>query len=112
MLGGVDGLTLPRAAEWAEPVWHLFVLRSPQRDTLQARLSETGVDTIIHYPIPPHLTGAYVGEFGDAGLPVAEQLADEVLSLPMGPHLTLEDADAVAAAVREAVGTIPSRAFS
>ena len=86
-LAGVEGLVLPVPAEWAEPVWHLFVVRSPNRDTLQMRLSEAGVDTIIHYPIPPHRTGAYAGGFDGVRLPVAEQLADEVLSLPMGPHL-------------------------
>ena len=107
-LAGVEGLVLPVPAEWAEPVWHLFVVRSPNRDTLQTRLSEAGVDTIIHYPIPPHLTGAYAGGFDGVRLPVAERLADEVLSLPMGPHLSPEDADAVAGALREAVG-LPER---
>ena len=105
-LAGVEGLVLPVRAEWAEPVWHLFVVRSPNRDTLQMRLSEAGVDTIIHYPIPPHRTGAYAGGFDGVRLPVAEQLADEVLSLPMGPHLSREDADAVAGAVSEAVGAL------
>jgi dTDP-4-amino-4,6-dideoxygalactose transaminase len=112
LLGDVDGLTLPCPADWAEPVWHLFVVRHPQRDALQARLSDNGVDTIIHYPIPPHLTGAYAGEFGDARLPVAESLAGEVLSLPMGPHLALEDAATVAAAVREAVRAIEASPVS
>lgn len=107
-LAGVEGLVLPVPAEWAEPVWHLFVVRSPNRDTLQMRLSEAGVDTIIHYPIPPHRTGAYAGGFDGVRLPVADRLADEVLSLPMGPHLSPVDADAVAGAVREAVG-LPER---
>ena len=75
----------------------------PQRDTLQGRLSDAGVDTIIHYPIPPHQTGAYASWFAGVRLPVAERLADEVLSLPMGPHLSAEDADAVVA-TRDAVG--------
>ena len=57
------------------------------------RLAEAGVDTIIHYPIPPHLTGAYAERRRRRQLPVAERLADEVLSLPMGPHLALEDAE-------------------
>lgn len=105
-LGGVEGLVLPAPAEWAEPVWHLFVVRSRQRDTLQGRLSEAGVDTIIHYPIPPHRTGAYANGFAGVRLPVAERLADEVLSLPMGPHLSAEDADVVVAATREAVGAL------
>jgi dTDP-4-amino-4,6-dideoxygalactose transaminase len=105
-LGGMEGLVLPAPAEWAEPVWHLFVVRSPQRDALQARLSEAGVDTIIHYPIPPHRTGAYADGFDAVRLPVAEQLADEVLSLPMGPHLSAQDADAVIGATRDAVGAL------
>lgn len=99
-LDGIEGLTLPAASDLAEPVWHLFVVRHPRRDALQERLAEAGVDTIIHYPIPPHLTGAYAAEFEGAALPVAERLADEVLSLPMGPHLPLDDADRVVEAVR------------
>jgi len=102
-LAGVDELTLPAVPEWADPVWHLFVIRHPRRDELQARLGEAGVDTIIHYPIPPHLATAYAAAFDGAHLPIAERLADEVLSLPMGPHLPLADADAVADAVRTAV---------
>jgi dTDP-4-amino-4,6-dideoxygalactose transaminase len=109
-LSGVEGLVLPVPTEWAESVWHLFVVRHPQRDALQQRLSDAGVDTIIHYPIPPHLTGAYAAGFDRGALPVAETLADEVLSLPMGPHLALDDVDAVAAAVREAVGTLEASA--
>jgi dTDP-4-amino-4,6-dideoxygalactose transaminase len=102
-LDALDGVVLPAVPEWAEPVWHLFVVRHPQRDALQARLAEAGVDTIIHYPIPPHLSGAYAADFERRRLPVAEQLADEVLSLPMGPHLPLEDVDAVADVVRTAL---------
>lgn len=111
-LADVEGLVLPAVPGWAEPVWHLFVVRHPRRDALQARLSEAGVDTIIHYPIPPHLGGAYADEFAGAGLPVAERLADEVLSLPIGPHLALEDAENVAVAVREAVGALEGSAVS
>jgi dTDP-4-amino-4,6-dideoxygalactose transaminase len=103
-LAGVERLVPPGTPEWAEPVWHLFVVRHPRRDLLQRRLSEAGVDTIIHYPIPPHLSGAYAADVERAELPVAERLADEVLSLPSGPHLPLEDADRVAGAVRDAVG--------
>jgi dTDP-4-amino-4,6-dideoxygalactose transaminase len=109
-LADVEGVSVPAVAEWAEPVWHLFVVRHPQRDALQERLSEAGVDTIIHYPIPPHLSGAYAAGFEPGRLPVAETLADEVLSLPMGPHLALDDADRVAAAVREAVRALEASA--
>jgi dTDP-4-amino-4,6-dideoxygalactose transaminase len=102
-LAGLEGLTLPAVADWAEPVWHLFVVRHAQRDALQSRLAEAGVDTIIHYPIPPHLTGAYAAGFERGALPVAERLAGEVLSLPMGPHLARSGAERVAEAVRAGV---------
>jgi dTDP-4-amino-4,6-dideoxygalactose transaminase len=111
-LDGAEGLVLPAVADWADPVWHLFVVRHPRRDELQERLRDAGVDTIIHYPIPPHLTGAYAAGFAAGDLPVAERLADEVLSLPMGPHLPLEDADRVAEAVRVAVGPLQGSAVS
>jgi dTDP-3-amino-3,4,6-trideoxy-alpha-D-glucose transaminase len=102
-LADVGGLVLPGTPEWAEPVWHLFVVRHPRRDVLQRCLSEAGVDTIIHYPIPPHLSAAYAAVFEPGELPIAERLADEVLSLPVGPHLALEDTDRVAAAVHNAL---------
>jgi dTDP-4-amino-4,6-dideoxygalactose transaminase len=111
-LAGVEGLVLPGAADWADHAWHLFVVRHPRRDALQERLSAAGVDTIIHYPIPPHLTGAYSAAFEGVRLPVAERLADEVLSLPMGPHLELEDVDRVALAVRDAVSALSASAVS
>jgi dTDP-4-amino-4,6-dideoxygalactose transaminase len=108
LLSGVDDLVLPAVPEWADPVWHLFVVRHPRRDELQARLAEAGVDTIIHYPIPPHRAGAYP-EHAGAELPLADRLAGEVLSLPMGPHLALEDAGRVAAAVAAAVDALATR---
>jgi dTDP-3-amino-3,4,6-trideoxy-alpha-D-glucose transaminase len=69
---------------------------------LQARLAERGVQTIIHYPIPPHRTGAYAG-LPQGPLPVSERLAGEVLSLPIGPHLSAEQQEYVVHAVRAAV---------
>lgn len=83
-----SGLILPHVPDWAEPVWHLYVVRTPARDALQARLTEAGIGTLIHYPIPPHMQGAYdgLGIPADA-LPLARDLAQEVISLPMGPHL-------------------------
>ncbi len=84
----VSSLGLPHVPEWAAPCWHLFVVRHPRRDELQRRLEAAGVGTLIHYPIPPHRSGAYadVG-FKEGGFPLAEELAATVLSLPMGPHL-------------------------
>ena len=97
------GLILPHVPDWAEPVWHLFVVRTPAREALQARLASAGVGTLIHYPIPPHMQAAYA-DMGIApgALPLARDLAAEVLSLPMGPHLTEAQAEAVVAAVRGA----------
>ena len=92
------GLTLPHVPNWAEPVWHLYVVRSPKRDALQARLTRADMGTLIHYPTPPHMQGAYadLGIAPDA-LPLAHQLAGEVLSLPIGPQMDDADPDRVIA---------------
>ncbi len=93
-------LTLPVIPAWAEPVWHLFVVRTPNRDILQQGLTEAGIGTLIHYPVPPHLSGAYAEIGWKAGnFPVAEVLANTVLSIPMGPHLSLDLASQVASAI-------------
>jgi dTDP-4-amino-4,6-dideoxygalactose transaminase len=88
-LNGVPNLTPPFVPEWADPVWHLFMVRHPHRDLLQKHLTENGVGTIIHYPVPPHLQRAYA-ELGytRGQFPISETLADEVLSLPMSAHLS------------------------
>ncbi len=82
-------LVLPFVPQGMEPAWHLFVVRCEQRDALQAHLREHGIETLIHYPIPPHLQPAYreLG-FGPGSFPITEQIHREALSLPMGPHLT------------------------
>ncbi|MBA3023297.1 MAG: DegT/DnrJ/EryC1/StrS family aminotransferase [Gammaproteobacteria bacterium] len=91
-LSGKQGLTLPVVPEWTVPVWHLFVVRTTRRDTLQAWLHEAGIQTQIHYPIPPHLQGAYrhSGIAQEGSLPLTEVLHREVLSLPLGVHLAQE----------------------
>ena len=82
------GLVLPYVPEWEDPVWHLFVIRSPQRDQLQAQLSTAGINTVIHYPVPPHRQAAYSElNYNQGTFPVSEKIHNEVLSLPMGPHL-------------------------
>ena len=94
-------LRLPATADWADPVWHLYVVRTPRRDALRAHLAEAGVETGVHYPVPPHRQGAFAGTAaGAAHLPAADTLAREVLSLPMGPHLAPQQQDAVIDAVR------------
>ncbi len=81
-------LVLPKVPEWAEPCWHQFVVRTPERDSLQIRLAARGVSTLIHYPTPPHRQPAYRDQgFEALKLPCTESLSSEVLSLPMGPHL-------------------------
>ncbi len=86
------GFTLPFVPEWAGPVWHLYVVQHPQRDTLQKRLGEAGIGTLIHYPIPPHLQQAYAASgYVQGQFPIAEQIANQCLSLPIGPHLPPED---------------------
>lgn len=98
------GLVLPQVPDWADPVWHLYVVRSAQRDILQARLSEAGVGTLIHYPIPPHMQGAYASlAIAPNALPLAQDIVGEILSLPMGPQLIMAEAEQVIAAVRRAV---------
>jgi dTDP-4-amino-4,6-dideoxygalactose transaminase len=93
-LVGLEGsaLILPRVPEWAEPVWHLFVVRNAQRDALVKRLREAGLETLIHYPVPPYLQGAYA-EMGyrEGVFPLTEMLASEAASLPIGPQMTLEN---------------------
>jgi dTDP-4-amino-4,6-dideoxygalactose transaminase len=101
-LKGLPGLALPQIAKDADPVWHLFVIASTQRDALQAHLEKCGIGTLIHYPVPPHLSEAYADlKYKPGDFPITEQLAGSVLSLPIGPHLKLEDAGSIAQAVRE-----------
>jgi dTDP-4-amino-4,6-dideoxygalactose transaminase len=99
-LHGADSLALPSVPEWADPVWHLYVVQHPRRDSLQQALSQVGIGTLIHYPVPPHLSGAYAeGKWRRGDFPIAERLADTVLSLPIGPHLA---EDQVRAVIKEA----------
>lgn len=98
-LSGTSPLQLPEDVSDAELVWHLFVVRSPRRAQLSVHLAEAGIQTQIHYPVPPHRQPAY-RHLSIGSLPVTDRLAGEVLSLPMGPHLSSDQADRVIAAVR------------
>ncbi|WP_114227893.1 MULTISPECIES: DegT/DnrJ/EryC1/StrS family aminotransferase [Sphingomonas] len=96
-------LELPSVPDWAAPAWHLFVIQSDHRDALQARLADAGVQTLIHYPIPPHLQRAYAEwQLGPGSFPIAERLANRVLSLPIGPQMSDAEVDQVIHAVRAA----------
>jgi dTDP-4-amino-4,6-dideoxygalactose transaminase len=99
-----SGLTLPFVPDWAEPVWHLYVVQHPKRDALQQALTEAGVGSLIHYPIPPHLQSAYAAlAYEQGSFPISENIHNEVLSLPIGPSLSLSDAEQVIQAVRSSV---------
>jgi dTDP-4-amino-4,6-dideoxygalactose transaminase len=101
------GLGLPEERPYARAVYHLFVVRHPRRNALMAALKERGIGTLIHYPIPLHLQPAFAALGGRRGdFPVAEQAADEILSLPMYPELEDAQAREVVLALREATAAL------
>lgn len=108
-LAGVS-LVLPTVPAWGESVWHLYAVQHAQRDSLQQSLHKAGISTLIHYPIPPHLQQAYAhAGYVEGQFPIAERMAKQLLSLPMGPQLDDAGVDAVIAALKAAAKTWPSR---
>ena len=94
-----DGpVALPVVPPWADPVWHLFVVRAHDRAGLQRHLATAGIETLIHYPLPPHHQGAYA-DLADRSFPISERMHREVLILPIGPHLSVGQVDRVVVAV-------------
>lgn len=92
------GLVLPEISDFGNSAWHLYVVRHPRRADLQQALNDAGIGTLIHYPIPPHMQAAYAGSGMKEGqFPIAEQIHKEVLSLPISPHMTADQADQVIA---------------
>jgi dTDP-4-amino-4,6-dideoxygalactose transaminase len=90
------GVTTPYIPEWADPVWHLYVIQSPERDRLHTALKSEGIDTLIHYPIPPHLQQAYAPLGFNIGMfQIAENIAYKVLSLPIGPSQSRDETKSV-----------------
>lgn len=87
---GLSGLPLilPKIPALISSVWHLYVVRTSLREQLQEHLNKQGIGTLVHYPIPPHRQAAYSSVIQPKSHPIAESLAHEVLSLPIGPHLT------------------------
>ncbi|GGY23157.1 aminotransferase [Rhodanobacter panaciterrae] len=90
-------IQLPAVAREEQHAWHLFVVRCSRRDALQQHLQAHGIQSQVHYPVPPHKQPAYAG-LQDAHLPLTERLHDEVLSLPIGPTLSDDAVDRVIAA--------------
>ena len=82
------------AENYSQHVWHLFVVRTPHREALQKYLAENGVQTLIHYPIPPHKQQAYK-EWNNLSYPISEKIHNEVISLPISPTLSIEEANQV-----------------
>ncbi len=101
-MSDLPGLLLPQVAPETKHVWHQYVVRHTQRNRLNEFLTDKHIGTLIHYPIPPHLSDAYrdLG-FKRGDFPITESISDTVLSIPMGPHLSLEDAAIVVERMRE-----------
>ena len=95
-LSTCKGLILPSVPIGCDPAWHVFAIRHARRDELQKELTKAGIGTLIHYPVPPHLSQAY-SELGfrQGDFPLAEEIARTILSIPMGPHLGVEEVDTV-----------------
>jgi len=100
-LAGTPAVTRPQERAGARSAWHLYTIRTPDRDGLQARLKAAGIATAIHYPRPIHLQPAMAAAGGTPGdLPVSEALSREVLCLPLYPELALEAVQRIAGEVR------------
>jgi dTDP-4-amino-4,6-dideoxygalactose transaminase len=106
MLAGIEGITLPLTREGNEHVWHLYVIRVPERDRVLKELQAAGAGAGIHYPVPVHLTGAYAGlGYPEGAFPVAERVSREILSLPLFAEITLEQQEHVVSVLQAAVRT-------
>lgn len=105
LLAGQPGVIRPRTVDGNEHVFHQYVVRVPERDRVLCELIEEGIGAGIHYPLPVHLLPAFAGPAPATGLfPVAERLADEILSLPIYPGLTSEQQEYVVERLAIAVG--------
>lgn len=93
---------LPQVPDWAETIWHQFVVRSKWRDRLAENLRDDGVETLIHYPVAPFQQPAYSSDFVGHRFPVTERLSAEILSLPVGPHLSNKQVLTVISAINRA----------
>jgi len=85
-----DKSILPYIPKFCDPVWHLFVIKISNRSVLNKYLNMNGIETLMHYPLSPHLQKAYEKDMKNVKLKVAEELQEKILSLPMGPHLDVK----------------------
>lgn len=100
-LSNLTGLTLPVLPEMMDSAWHLFTVRHPRRDELQTYLTEEGIGTLIHYPVPPHQSSAYCSESHWPPLPVASKIAATTLSLPIWPQMPVQSAEFVSKKIQK-----------
>ncbi len=101
LLAGHSCLVLPCALATAQSAWHLFTVRLEQRDALLQHLHNSAIGALVHYPIPPHLTDAYAPMINSGNFPIAETIANTTLSLPLGPHMELDQVRKVSESVIE-----------
>jgi len=107
LLGGIDGVVLPTVDPANVHVWHLYVVRVPERDRVLSALQAAGIGAGIHYPVPVHLHGAFASlGYGRGDFPVSEEAAASILSLPMFPGITAAQQERVAEALAEALAEV------
>ena len=100
-LTGIDGIEIPNKVSPRASVWHLYVIKVQDRKRLVDFLKSKDIETLIHYPVPPHLQKAYSFlKFKKGDFPISEKIHNEVLSLPMGPHLRRKDVDYICATIK------------
>jgi len=104
-LADCPGLILPGATTGALPVWHQFVVRLDRRDLVREQLACRGIETLVHYPTPPHRSPAYATDYPDP-LPVTEQIAASVISLPISPQLGAAACERVCEAVTASITAV------
>ncbi|MBA87546.1 MAG: erythromycin biosynthesis sensory transduction protein eryC1 [Euryarchaeota archaeon] len=98
------GLKLPCVPSWADHVWHLFVIRLNNRDKFQKILLSKGINTIIHYPVPPHKQKAFFEKgYDQLNLPIVEKMSKEIISLPIGPHLNEDELNFIVTSIKESL---------
>lgn len=100
------GLSLPCVANWASPVWHQYVVRCKNRENFQEKLACSGVPTLIHYPIPPYSQVAYSNDdYLSESFPITNRLSNEIISLPIGPHMPPSDLELIINNVKSSIGS-------
>jgi dTDP-4-amino-4,6-dideoxygalactose transaminase len=102
-----SSLILPRVIDSAEPSWHIYAVRSKFRDQLRKLLSAANIETLIHYPVPPHRQKAYQNRINrQQSFPYTERVSNELFSLPMGPHLLEHQQERVVSLLQESMRSV------